>query len=757
MKYLKKSKFRINKDLFNKNFLEIKDLDPYNKNILISIRNHYFYINDYELEFEDFHKSLNIMFENSSHFEKKTIFDYRILKENDIFIWSIYCLFNNNIENLTSFYVSLIFKSLIFSSYESNENLDGYKNFDQILTKSCELYENFLIFFNVYIKFNLNWNQIEIKSHMLAIFEYLLKQNLIDLKYKWVYDEKDKKLKSEKFLRIKTYLNLKYLENDFNIILFEPSIKKYNNRYFITGGYYSNMYEIFRKNPNSDFNFNLKNYEYLDKIVKKQWFIDIEWFENIIKIIEIEVDLKNILNVIEKDILIFKESNWKDKNIQKKISKNIRYLNIYTYFNFIKKYDINHAIYFPVFFDFRGRMYYNSSVSITNNKLLRTIYHYGEYIETNYIEKIDDIYIFLLKKYEKDINNVIEKFEIRIKSDKLKISILFVLISIGKFYIKKEKGFASMDEFIENGIFYINGDKEKPKKLEDLIEIESYINILCTKSNKKRVVIKDFTASFFQHLTRLLGPLDQNTLKLANMSNDLNWYDPYSYMLNEYLKKKKIEEPFLKYFKRFYVKKTIMTIPYSVGFNTAWKYFIEEIEDDYKENIDLKKEYRNFFKFIKNLLDNNFFKNPTWRIILFAISQAEWSNKIEIELEKSSVHLIYFEKKKKILDLIIKIKGENIRITKKINSIDNTKIDYDSIVLSVRANWIAMLDAEFLRKLNNEYDSPFYSIHDSILVDWLNIDKLLINCNKLMQNNKFDKIMWDNSHNYQIFSFFIII
>jgi hypothetical protein len=96
-----------------------------------------------------------------------------------------------------------------------------------------------------------------------------------------------------------------------------------------------------------------------------------------------------------------------------------------------------------------------------------------------------------------------------------------MLISIGKFFIDKTTKYKiHMDEFVQAALSYIDNEKN-PSKIEDLIEVKSYINILKNfDSLKKRVIIKDFTASFFQHMTRLLGASSQETLELANMFND---------------------------------------------------------------------------------------------------------------------------------------------------------------------------------------------------------------------------------------------
>lgn len=502
--------------------------------------------------------------------------------------------------------------------------------------------------------------------------------------------------------------------------------------------------------------------DYINKIINTQWFIDINWFDKIILIIEnfLKIPLSQIQTLIEKNIeklqIIY---NWKNPQLQKIISEQIYYLKIYNFYIFIKKYNIIDAIYFPFFFDFRGRMYYDSNISVTDCKILRTIYYYGTYNKNIYNNDIDNKYDNLLEKYNAEISFIKNKYKIETNTKKMDISILLLLISIGKFYIKKEDIEIHMDLFIEAALDFLNDNKKIPNKIEDHIEIESYKYILKTiNERKKKIVIKDFTASFFQHLTRLLGPTKIETVKLANMHNDLKWRDPYSHILNEFLQL----HPDLKYFFyfiRYITKKTIMTIPYSIGELSAWNYFKENIDDlDHLNDKKLRSEYKLFYHFVKkNLEGNEYFKNSTDRMILYAITKTFWLKKFEIKLEKASVHLIYYKSQKKIIDLILNIKSNKIRITKKIHSLDYNNIDYENIAISVRANWIHLLDAECLRKINKEMNSSLYSIHDCVLIDWLNNDKLIITCNTVLGENSFNEVKWDNAHNFKIFSYFIIL
>jgi hypothetical protein len=179
-------------------------------------------------------------------------------------------------------------------------------------------------------------------------------------------------------------------------------------------------------------------------------------------------------------------------------------------------------IYFPFFFDFRGRLYYYGNNSITANKILRTIYYYGDYPPFEIERKYDNNFNKLLQIFENEVKIVKNKYNIKKTSVTTDINIILILISIGKFLINKEKGCVDINNFVKIAMEYIiNNTIVEIKNFNDRIEILHYVRILkeVDTSKKKYIVLKDFTASFFQHLTRLLGAQNNETLLMANMGS----------------------------------------------------------------------------------------------------------------------------------------------------------------------------------------------------------------------------------------------
>jgi hypothetical protein len=181
----------------------------------------------------------------------------------------------------------------------------------------------------------------------------------------------------------------------------------------------------------------------------------------------------------------------------------------------------NLPIYIPYYFDFRGRLYYNSPISPTSSKLMRMVYHYGIYslkdLEIKKIKK--SIYT---EKYNKEINFVKDIYKIKNYDD----CIFWLLISIGKMFINKSDIKISIDDFIKKSIMVIKNEIDiNNLEIEEKFELEHYLSLFKEiKKEKiyKKIVLKDATASVIQNLIRLLGPKDQNALNVANMGDGQN-------------------------------------------------------------------------------------------------------------------------------------------------------------------------------------------------------------------------------------------
>jgi hypothetical protein len=81
-----------------------------------------------------------------------------------------------------------------------------------------------------------------------------------------------------------------------------------------------------------------------------------------------------------------------------------------------------------------------------------------------------------------------------------------------------------IEEFIKKSIQKIESNEIYEKtKYEDKMKIKYYLNILNEiekKIYKKRLISKDATASVFQHLIKILGAKNEESLKFCNMNSE---------------------------------------------------------------------------------------------------------------------------------------------------------------------------------------------------------------------------------------------
>jgi hypothetical protein len=168
----------------DEDFLEINESfkDSVERDMIFSLFNYYYFLknNDDMALLEKIYNSIYIVFQRkvSNDF---SIFEHRILKENDVFIITIWYFFNKNYELFICFYSIILFKSLTKSLY-SEDNIEYFTNSDIIIDNSSRILINFLIFFNIYRGYELDISDKNVRSHFFAIYEFLANQRIIEQK-----------------------------------------------------------------------------------------------------------------------------------------------------------------------------------------------------------------------------------------------------------------------------------------------------------------------------------------------------------------------------------------------------------------------------------------------------------------------------------------------------------------------------------------------------------------------------------------------
>ena len=130
----------------------------------------------------------------------------------------------------------------------------------------------------------------------------------------------------------------------------------------------------------------LKNKNLLKLLCDQHNFIDTLNSTKIVKILEnTKFNIFNAIQVINNlylnyyDIVNKTKLNSNDYKLinfyQKEISLHMHYVYIY---KLLKDYKSGDNIFFSYYFDFRGRLYYDSPVSVTSSKIARFLYHHGD-------------------------------------------------------------------------------------------------------------------------------------------------------------------------------------------------------------------------------------------------------------------------------------------------------------------------------------------------------------------------------------------
>jgi hypothetical protein len=239
------------------------------------------------------------------------------------------------------------------------------------------------------------------------------------------------------------------------------------------------------------------------------------------------------------------------------------------------------GFFFHYYLDFRGRIYADSPIAYTQNRLLRYIYYYGEYTS----EEINSFNSGGLQINLNVLKNIIEKTNLVDMYPKINFKekigahyVTTIFFEIGKIFKKElisyDKDKLSFDEIYNLGIHYYNNPGlVEAKSLYSQIEFLSLVTMLDDVNNGvylKYPIFKDATASGIQLLTTLLGGASVEIYEYSNLIINDVWHDTYSYIIRLFLQKHEIPENLRSvYFTRQILKKIIMTYNYNATLITC--------------------------------------------------------------------------------------------------------------------------------------------------------------------------------------------
>lgn len=644
----------------------------------------------------------------------------------------------------------LILKSNIYHRDFTNSDLT--LNSDVHVNYCVDNFINYCIFHNLYMK------NKQIRQFFLFFFNILIDNHLIMMK-KIQYI--DKNFYKTTLLYVFHTVNYQLIDDEYLNFSFCPfKLVEYSDVLYIHTYHFSRIYEMCKKNFFSNKSFKPKNINYLINKTNIKLFIDAE-FKSSLKTANKGEILKVLYeqNLKLKEVYCFKRWTVDTKDeiaeIQKKYSLA---LSEYILTIFIDQ-NIDHPVYFPLFLDFRGRKYYNSSTGPTQSKMLRTAYFYGYYSKSDFrgVKPSPN----LLKNYDLIKRICLEyKFEF----EEYFYDIYFwCLIGIGKFLVEKSSAVIEEREFLlKANEILANRSIIENIKISDLLEINHYIRIMNSLNNenlennkiKKRVIIKDATASVNQILMKKLGPINQCSMNYVNLGIENKWHDTYMIYKEKFVLKneqnlKETDTSII--LMRKLIKKIIMIVPYSAGFELCWKNYVAALrENNLNIEIDknLKKIIKDFYIFVKKDMQEEFLYIKNSALYFKKIGEEfEKNKKFIIESETGLADISYYKMKRTSIEKRYTLNGVQKRVSKLILE-PSAALDLKSFNSATGPNIAHFLDGDEIRDIEISMNKYFITIHDCYLVDMLSCSELI----KAKQNHYKRFIT-----NYKIDNIFILL
>ena len=632
------------------------------------------------------------------------------------------------------------FKTKIFNYTYNNKNpyiiillyssLNLYSNNDITPTKTnYEFIKNLL---NTYDKIQI-WKKIK-KINTENINEKEYKKDI--LKYIQLIDEK-KSTFFESFITHKNNKSIKNIQLKQNILnqneqhFDELKISKekykhieYNNKHYLYTNNFWSILHVIKYNENNDKSISFKSNAIIKTITEK--YIKIDW-TLYKKLLNFQLKTNNFSNIEEayeskKKIIEKTKRSKEDLKLYNKITSLIDSHNFYIRY---KNYD--GKIYLSFSFDFRGRIYWDHTVSHTNSKITRNSIIY-DYEENNFSSsKTNDI----LQQYIPTLENLNIKYTLL--SHQNKLSIIWILISLGYIHRDKKKKKLSTTDLI------ITAHNNLDNNIDTLETIKLKYIYKTYMQNPEEIktihtLSKDATASGLQNICRITNNNNQETLKHLNMNDEHSWYDTYTYIIDSFIESHNIPQKYHNILNRNTLKKTIMIENYGAKYLNCLTDFLTKINTQHNI-IDIKLTFKKFFNYLRT--DNNKFISFNLPITYE-----------DIHTNDSIININYYNKSKKQLSVTTNKKRTTIQqIT------NNTKINKTKTNSSFKANITHIYDAEIVRRMYYNYNSNFHTIHDCYILPINHISTFIDKLNTEMEITPIPNI----NLNIKIYSFYIII
>ena len=705
--------------------------------------NYYSFIKKNEILFINIYNSLNETNDKKIIKFKNKIIN-KISKKLNFTVFSII----KSEEELINFLTTIIIlKTFSKQSIYDNKNDGNFQHLYTTRNNIANQFEQVLIFLEIRLNFKNEVNFDEIADFIINILYYFIYKKTI--KRDFFYTNKKKN----------SFIYIENINYNSSVILCHSKHEVYNRKEntYLYSNHFSFVNKIFKQNIKSTYVFetNIRS-KFFENIINNPFYIDRKQLDSIYEELLKENNYDSLK--LEEEYLILKENyinfiKKKDINsyslIAKKLSKIQNLLRIK---NILKLDFDNKKIYMPFSIDFRGRFYYDSEISISYYKEFRFCVNLGKYekIEQNF-HPINATINDEIKKYFNLLKNL-NNYNFIIKKEEVKIAIIWLLISLGEINKTKLGKEVHIVKFINEGIKIINGQIEIQKlDVYDRIKVKYIQNIFDEIKEDvyiKWLISKDATASVYQHLIKVCGYNNEDSLKWCNLKSTDTWYDTYEYILDKFKQNNKIETHLINLFNRTTLKKVMMTENYSATYATCKNYFLEKIKIQEYNDEDKNKildHFSNFYKYISD--DKGMFKLKSKEILNYF---------------KENNYVIYLNNESKDMIILRYYKGsikqreiirEQIRFTYQKFSVVIGELDNRKIRSSIKANYVHTIDAALARWVIEQ--AKIKAVHDCFFIDYLNLTYVVSIVNEGMRKDF--HYIWNITGDRNFFSIFIII
>jgi hypothetical protein len=340
-----------------------------------------------------------------------------------------------------------------------------------------------------------------------------------------------------------------------------------------------NIKPLIRKNPLNRKNSKLKNTSFIDLRSHMELFFRFGFFKRAKILILKDYGYDPLTNAEDFDRILSEKKvrSW-SKDAQREFSQ----LFSLNYFLKIDDFEdiLRDGFYFHYYFDFRGRLYADSPIAYTHNRLFRYFYYYGAYTK----EELLNFKKLLPLLFLKNVGDILAQTNIKKEYSRISYEdevtqyyILIIFFEIGKLfknkYVVECDGCLTFEKIQQIGVYYFNNNSLVAG--ENLYTQLEYLSLMCMLDDLnnglylKYPIFKDATASGLQILTLLLGAKDRLTYVRSNLVNESVAYDAYYYIIKDFLNSVIVPDHLKKYFTRKILKIIIMVFNYNAGLITC--------------------------------------------------------------------------------------------------------------------------------------------------------------------------------------------